>query len=188
MTVVQDWSTFLHELSEKLFVDADEYEIETLADEAPERIEAKWLGSPAATSDAIAARETALGVRLPEDYRAFLLASDGFQGLAGLPHGLCRLLPIAQVGWFKDKDARTGRLSSYLAQRARGDALPPDFIVDPESFARTLLVGESDGNECILLLPPRAADEAWEVWTYDPESGFVTGDSFTEFMQSALEV
>jgi hypothetical protein len=91
------------------------------------------------------------------------------------------------IGWFKEKDAKTGRLASYVERCATGKKLPEGFDVAPEDFARTLLVGESDGNECILLLPPRTPSDSWEVWTYHPENGFFTGDTFAEFMESALE-
>jgi hypothetical protein len=38
---------------------------------------------PGATSDDIEAAERDLGVRLPEDYRAFLQMSDGIEGFSG---------------------------------------------------------------------------------------------------------
>lgn len=185
---IRDWSKFTQLLSKKLLDEADEDDLEVLAEEAPAQLKAKYLGYPGASADQIAAREQALGIRLPEDYRAFLLASNGFRGgIGGLPHGLCSLLPIEEIGWFKDKDAKIGRLQSYVERAASGEKMPDDFAVSPDDYARTLLVGESDGNECILLLPPREESDSWEVWTYHPEDGFFTGDTFTEFMESALE-
>ena len=87
----------------------------------------------------------------------------------------------------RDKDATIGRLQCYLEERAEGGALPDEFVVAPEDYARTLLIGESDGNECILLLPPRNPGDAWELWTYHPECGFTTGDTFDDLMQTAFE-
>ena len=185
MTARKDWGRLLKELSVKLIEIADEFDLETIEDDEPERLQTRWLGYPGATPEAIAAREAELGTTLPDDYRAFLLASNGFRGLAGLPHGLCSLLPVEKIGWMRDVD-RSGRLAEYLAHPERVKALPEDFQVDPDDYARTLLIGESDGNECILLLPPRNGAD-WELWTYDPEAGFVTGDTFTELMESALE-
>jgi cell wall assembly regulator SMI1 len=186
MTDMPNWPTLLQRLSKKLFSIADEYELEGLGEDEPARIKSKWLGEPPATEDAIAAREAALGVKLPADYRAFLLASNGFKGLAGLPHGLCSLLPVEEIGWMRDND-RVGRLEEYLKERAAGAELPEEFMVDVDDYARTILIGESDGNECILLLPPKG-DGEWALWTYDPECGFETDCTFTELMESALEV
>ncbi len=50
---------------------------------------------------------------------------------------------------------------------------------------RTLLIGESDGNECILLLPP-GPDDDWELWTYDPEAGFGEAASFLALIERGL--
>jgi cell wall assembly regulator SMI1 len=184
---MKSWPAFLKKLSKKLFEEADESELELIEADEPERMKSRWLGFPGATAEAIAAREAALGTRLPDDYREFLLASNGFRGLAGLPHGICSLLPVEEIGWMREKDASTGRLAEYLEDHKGGVSKEEDFIVDPEDYERTLLIGESDGNECILLLPPKDAGE-WELWTYHPETGFVTGDTFQDFMESALEV
>ena len=180
------WPDFLERLSKKLFDAADEYDLEVVQEQEPERLRTRWLGFPGAAPEAIRAREAELETRLPDDYRAFLLASNGFRGLAGLPHGICALLPVEKIGWMRDKDQRTGRLSGYLEDRRNGVPVSEEFTVDPAAFARTLLIGESDGNECILLLPPLGSGD-WEVWTYHPETGFVTGDTFQELMESALE-
>lgn len=181
------WSRVVQRLSAKLFAEADEDDLAVLAAEAPESLEKRSLGFPGATEEAIAMKEATLGVRLPDDYRAFLLASNGFRTLRGLPFGLCSLLPVEQIGWFKDKDKETGRLASYLERHASGEKMQDPFDVAPEDFERTLLIGDSDGNECILLLPPRDESE-WKLWTCHPETGFEVDDSFTDFMESALEV
>jgi cell wall assembly regulator SMI1 len=185
---MKNWPSFLKKLSKKLFEDAAEFkfDLEGLAEEEPERIKSRWLGFPGATPEAITARETALGTRLPDDYRGFLLASNGFRGLADLPHGLCDLLPVEDIGWMRDKDEEVGRVACYLEDRKNGVSMSEEFMVDPEDFARTLLIGDFDDNECILLLPPKTSGE-WEVWTYDPETGFITGGTFDDFMESALE-
>ena len=183
---VTEWPLLLRRLSEKLLGIADEFDLEGIQEDEPHRLVTRWLGSDGARDADISLREAVLQTKLPDDYRAFLLASNGFRGLAGLPHGLCNLLPVEEIGWMREKDKRTGRLANYLEARAKGEVFSEEHMVDPDDFARTLLIGESDGNECILLLPSRLSD-GWEVWTYHPETGFVTGDTFTELMESALE-
>lgn len=182
-----DWPDLLRRLDGKLFALADEFDLEALGATDPARLVSRTLTSPGATAASIAAREDHLGTKLPEDYRSFLSTTNGLLGLAGLPHGICRLLPVEEIGWLRDVDRRTGRLAGYLEARAEGRALGPDFTVDPDDFARTLLIGESDGNECILLLPGPSSLE-WELWTYHPETGFFTEDTLTGLIEAALQV
>jgi len=179
------WAELLEKLSQKAFDCAEEDELELLESEQPGRLKSRWLGFPCAVADAIAARETALGTRLPADYRAFLSISNGFRGLAELPYGLCSLLAVEEIGWIGDKDGDGG--GGRLDTHDWDDAAPEDFMAR-EDRKRALLIGDSDGNECILLLPPREADDDWEAWTYHPEAGFLGGDTFRAFLESALEV
>lgn len=192
-----DWPTLLRAISERLFEVTDEDareaawfaaaegDAEREAVEARTRTASRWLGFPGATEEEIAARERELGVRFPDDYRSFLRASNGFLSMAGFPYGMCSLSPVQQVGWFRDLDS-AGRLKAYRRDFADADpdALPDDWAVPFEEFERTLLIGESDGNECILLLPP-GPDNDWELWTYDPEAGF-GGESFRALMEHGL--
>ncbi|WP_434423235.1 SMI1/KNR4 family protein [Nannocystis pusilla] len=194
-----DWPALLSAISERLFDDTDEAEREATwlaaAKGDPEREEteahtrtaSRWLGFAGAGEEDIAARERELGVRFPEDYRAFLRASNGFLRMAGFPHGMCSLLPVQRVGWFRDLD-RAGRIEAYRDDFADADPdeLPEEWNIDIEALERTLLIGESDGNECILLLPP-GPDHDWELWTYDPEAGFGDAASFLAFMARGLD-
>jgi hypothetical protein len=183
----RDWNELLRAVSARAFAVADQREIEEFARRAPGRLETRWLGFPGAEEEAVVALERHLALRLPGDYRAFLRASDGFLGLAGFPFGLCSLSSSSDVGLFRDKDATTGRLERYRHEHGAVDPaeLAPEWCVDVADLARTLLVGESDGNECILLLPA-GPDNDWEVWTYDPEAGFGQAPSFLAFMEQGL--
>lgn len=191
----RDWPTLLREISERLFDSSDEDarqltwlraargDREREAIESQTRSASRWLGFPGATEAEITAREQELGVRFPREYRAFLRASNGFLTLSGFPFGMCTLSPVQKVGWFRDLD-RVGRLEAYQRELAEAE---PDvlFAVLYEEFERMLLIGDSDGNECILFLPP-GPDNGWELWTYDPEAGFSGGLSFRKFMERGL--
>jgi cell wall assembly regulator SMI1 len=52
---------------------------------------------PGASSAAIEAAERDLGVRIPEDYRAFLQASDGIEGFSGPDGDYLRLWSVADL-------------------------------------------------------------------------------------------
>ena len=113
--------------------------------------------------------------------------SNGFRALAELPYGLCSLLAVEEIGWIGDKDGSGG--GGRLDTHGWDDADPENYLA-PDDRKRALLIGESDGNECILLVPPADAhaDADWEAWTYHPEVGFLRGDTFRDLMESALEV
>ncbi|MCY0993025.1 SMI1/KNR4 family protein [Nannocystis sp. ILAH1] len=193
-----NWPILLSALSKRLFLVTDEAAREATwlaaaggdpereATEAQTRTASRWLGFAGASEEDIAARERELAVRFPEDYRAFLRASNGFLGMAGFPHGMCSLLPVQRVGWFRDLDS-AGRIEAYRDDFADADPdeLPEEWDIDVEDLERTLLIGESDGNECILLLPP-GPDDDWELWTYDPEAGFGEAASFLALIERGL--
>jgi hypothetical protein len=61
-----------------------------------------YLGKPPATTDAISEAEKRLQVPLPEDYKQFLLTSNGFECYAN--NGVT-LLPIEQVNYFMNVDS-----------------------------------------------------------------------------------
>jgi hypothetical protein len=110
MAETRNWLEFVQRLSTKLFADADEFDREVLSEENPERIDTKWLGFAGTTVGQIESRKTSLGIRLPDDYRAFLLATNGFCGLAGLPHGSCSLLPIEELAGSRRRTPRPDAL------------------------------------------------------------------------------
>ena len=206
-----EWPTLLRRISAHLLdiTEGDEHareltwllaagdEHDRAAEEAKIRTESRWLGFPGASEEAIVARERALGITLPEDYRAFLRASNGFLSMHGFPNGISTLSPVEEIGWLRDLD--NGRLEAYARAFGDrdGDDIPDEWYVDQDEFARTLRIGESDGNECILLKPPGPGVQLpnwnqWEVWLYDPEAGFDilddTPHTFLDLMSRALEL
>ncbi len=92
------WPALLAQLNAKMFEAVDEIELETLEHANPEVLAARWLGFPGAAPTAIARTEARLGVHLPADYREFLLATNGFRCMAGLPFYLTSLLPVEEIG------------------------------------------------------------------------------------------
>jgi hypothetical protein len=184
-----DWTQLLRDVSEQLFNVAEETELENLKYDHPGVLAQRYLGREGATPQAIEVCEARLGIKLPADYRNFLLTSNGFIGLANFPNGICSLEPVEKIGWFRDKDRVVGRIEGFREQMGSLplSERPDNFRVEPDDFARTLCISTFDFNECVLLLPPKSTADKWELWTYDPEAGFTTGKTFVSLMEQGLE-
>lgn len=69
-----DWQSFLKKFSADLLADED------VRESVSARVaRSGWLGYKGATEKTIASLERRLGVRLPESYRQFLAASNGWR-------------------------------------------------------------------------------------------------------------
>ena len=184
-----DWS-FLGDLSERVVALwlADDAELGFSESDSLLPAHARstgWLGRPAASTSQVADAQARLGCELPRSYRSFLAIANGWHGCAAVsvPHGLCNLDSTDDIDWFRTRDAHVGRLDSLRAMPATSD----DFTIDVAHLEAALLIGESDGNECILLNPRRQDDGEWQVITYDKECGFDFFGNFHAFMKSLLE-
>ncbi|HEY1014543.1 MAG TPA: SMI1/KNR4 family protein [Herpetosiphonaceae bacterium] len=131
-----------------------------------------WLGRPPCPPGELAAAEARLGLALPENYRQFLLASNGFGELWNGP----ALLPAAEIG-------------------------PLRQLLDPEIFeiyqdygddvagplAASIWVSDLDGDSMVLLIPPGVAGNDWETWQFASWLlGEVRYPSFRSFVERLL--
>ncbi len=177
----RDWTNVLRELNEALFEVLDDDDREALAD----RPDPDWLGEPPATDGEVAAAEARLGVRFPEAYASFLRASDGWRCAAGFPLGLVSLLPAARVFWMnRDRHREPAQFREYLA--ANPALLDPPAAPRDDLLDRLLCVGESDGNECLLLVTGAATTD-WPLVSYHPELGFSHRPAFARLFLDELE-
>lgn len=187
-----DWKQLLTPVSQKLIETADTGDINWLGTpkynpDGEKVLSDKWLGYPGATEPHITQAEARLGKVLPPDYRQFLALTNGWRNFRHYPFGLVSLLPVAEIDWFVAYDHRKniGRVESWLELKAEGKI--PDTEDNPpeEHFRATLLIGESDGNECLLLNPfGMSAGGEWECWIYHNETGIAIYPSFWELMQA----
>lgn len=176
-----DWPAALRELNEALFEVIEEDELEFLA----ARPDPKWLGEPPATDDEIRAAEAALGVRFPAAYTSFLRASNGWYGMVGgFPLGITSLLGVGRVFWMRtDRHRETDRFRDHLA--AHPELVDPPARPGEDLLDRVLCIGESDGNECILLIVGASEDD-WPIVLWHPEIGFSERPGFTDLFRDEL--
>jgi hypothetical protein len=105
---------------------------------------------PGASEEEMRAAEARLGTSLPPDYRAFLRATNGLDGLADW---VTRLRPAGELAWLRDEDPE---LIDVWAEAAGDDSLD-----------RTLVLSDEEDGARVLLNPAAVADDGeWEAWFF----------------------
>jgi hypothetical protein len=140
----------------------------------PDRLNAEWLGFPAATDAEIDALEKRFGTKLPPSYVSFLKFSNGW---GPIDEFLWRFLPADEVGWFRDINRAwlDAWLEPWLKQP---DHIPDDkyFVYGPsqdqcairnEYLEHTLQISE-EGDGAVVLLNPliQSENNEWEAWYF----------------------
>jgi hypothetical protein len=139
-----EWRRFLESWSREWLDRLDEAELGNVPAEAIER---QWLGRDPATTEAIEAAESRLGLRFPPSYRTFLTVSDGWGPTSPF---IDRLLPVDEVERFA--------------------VLNPDWVdaYGGSDELRALIQVSDVGDSAVLLLNPSlvSADGEWEAWFF----------------------
>ena len=134
----------------------------------PKQVEKGWLGNIPATEKEISEVEIRLGLKLPKDYKEFLLITNGF------------LAPNDTEPTF-EKVSEINFLKNIM-----------DFVVEaydhlPE-LKTAIIVGGKSEEQQFLLLPPKLENEQWKYWKfanwYPGEEPF---ENLTEYFKSVLE-
>lgn len=120
-------------------------------DFSQQAITTKWLGESAATKRDIKAAEKRLGVCLPDDYRDFLLASNGFASISITDTTLAAVSDIK-------------RYDEYSPDSVAGwsDAMAD---IDPAygvPFKNSIIIGGMIEEQELLLVP--FEDGTWQCW------------------------
>lgn len=142
-----------------------------------EQSKSKWLGRPAAPEAAIAAVETRLNLKLPEDYVAFLRVSNGFSALSTTTAPLRAVERIGRFAVEADAD-----FMAILKEYPEEDA--------PEALERSIQISDLGemGGELVLLIPPASPDDPWQTWFYAPwVPGVIRYPSFRHFLEQTFQ-
>lgn len=188
-----DWEPLLREVSRAIITNGSEETIESLKWRGIRVSNDRyfWLGRAPADSEAIAELEKHIGAELPPDYRQFLAITDEWEFSfwedsngqhCYYPFGICNLEPSHVVDWFEKLDHKIGRLEEFTEglndQDLVWDQCPAGHL------RRALQIGESDGNECILLNPNVVNERGeWQTITVIEDGADISlYPSFWEFM------
>lgn len=148
-----------------------------------EVLKTKWFGFAPASVEAIEATEKRLGISLPSSYRQFLLVSNGWTAYQDFPYYLTNLLQVEKIDWFTKLDD-VGRIDGYkrfIKETPQDD--DDNWNVPLDQLEQILMIGESDGNECLLLNPAvKSYENECEAWQYHNEMGFERWGSFWDLI------
>lgn len=109
------------------------------------QIENNWLGNFPATEKQIAEKEAKLGLKLPEDYKAFLKITNGFSAPNNIEPSF---ESIEKIDFLKNIDNFT--IECY----------------DLPELENAIIVAGISEEQYFLLLPPKSVNEKWKYWKF----------------------
>jgi hypothetical protein len=137
-----------------------------------------WLGCQGASVQAIQEAEHRLGVQLPEDYKSFLQASNGFEPIDSTG---VRLSPVGIVNW----------LANTYPDLLQAWNLP-GLEKEHAALKQSLLIGDLDGEQQLLLVPLQnskiTSERDWQCWFFAHwVPGEIRYSGFRAYMEHVLE-
>jgi len=146
-----DWKKLIEEISKaSISLDAEMFEKDV--------IDTGWIGVQGASTQKIQEAEKRLGLFLPEDYKSFLLISDGIRSF---PHCNPELVAVKEIDYIKnlvDPDTYDGLCNFPIN----------DIEVDTfESLlSRVILISRYPDEQMVWLIAPLEEGGAWETWFF----------------------
>ena len=142
-----DWGQLLAEIS-RIALMRDDMSFSSQA------MESQWLGNKPASAKAICDAEARLGLSLPDDYKGFLRTSNGFEPLC---FTFVRMFAIEEVQLLVDAYPDLVDIWNQ-----------PELQDVHQGLESSLLIGDFEGEQQLLLVPPKPGDEegTWECWFF----------------------
>lgn len=143
-----------------------------------EQIESEWIGNKPAEIDAIEATEKNLGIKLPQDYKDFLLITNGFAAIRNNIEP--RFETVDCIDYLINIDSDAIEIWNQEGLEDVGKEL-----------ARAILIGGIEEEQYFLIIPPKSPADDWKYWKFaswipgeDPYENLI--DYFTNVLE-ALE-
>ena len=132
----------------------------------------KWLGFTGASQVAIANLEKRLDITLPEDYKSFLLLTNGFCATTGID---ISFEPINKVDYLKNFEHFKESLSFY-------DEIGESQEISAQ-FKNSIIIGGIEEEQSFLLLPPNGNNK-WRYWRF---ANWIPGENEFENLEAHFE-
>jgi cell wall assembly regulator SMI1 len=114
--------------------------------------ELEWLGTSAAKMEEIEMAEKKLSVIFPDDYKNFLMITNGFTSPINVEPTFEK---VSNIDFLKN-------INPHLVKVWNDGEL-----VDAEKkLSRSILIAGINEEQYFLLIPPTSQDEKWEYWKF----------------------
>lgn len=139
------------------------------------QIESRWIGNDPAKIDDIESAEKNLGMRLPQDYKEFLLISNGFSATRNNTEP--RFEKVESIDYLVNID-------SYIVEIWNQESLKDIG----QELARAILIGGIQEEQYFLIIPPKSSEDQWKYWKF---ASWLPGeypfDNLIDYFTSILE-
>ena len=135
----------------------------------------EWLGNIPAQKEEIKLTENRLGIELPDDYKRFLLLTNGFFTPCDSTEPTFE--PVSKVDYLKNID-------TYLLEIWNEGVL----IDVGEQLNNAIVIGGMNDEQYFFLIPPDYPDNKWQYWKF---ANWIPGEQRYEnlenYFQSVLD-
>lgn len=143
----------------------------------------KWIGLPPATKKSITESEKRLGIKLPNDYKEFLLVSNG---LPEFPIINPPIIPIDGIDLLKKRYVKIYGDDNIFT-------IIKDYYDEEEGTIagyvdKAIAISKLPAEQEIWLIPPMKKNKGWETWYFASwRPGEERFKSFREFIESGIQ-
>jgi hypothetical protein len=118
-----------------------------------EQIESNWLGNYPANVEDIEYAGKKLGITFPQDYKDFLLLTNGFA--ATINHNEPRFEALENVDYLVNID-------SFMVETWNQKGLEDIG----KELSRSILIGGVEEEQYFLIIPPESLNDHWKYWEF----------------------
>jgi len=144
------------------------------SDYSDDQIKSKWLGNKPATTEDIKGTEERLKIDLPQDYKDFLMISNGFHAFSPEEP---TFLPFDRIDYLKNIDPDLIKIWFETGNEATAEALEKSIIV----------AGVTE-DQSFLIIPPENESDNWSYWKF---ASWIPGeepyDNFFHYLNDVQE-
>lgn len=140
-----------------------------------EQIEANWIGNNPSKIVDIESVEKNLGVKLPQDYKDFLLITNGFSATRNGTEP--RFEAVENIDYLVNID-------NFIVEIWNQEGLEDIG----QELARSILIAGIEEEQYFLIIPPKSAEDPWKYWIFASWlPGEIPFENLLDYFKSTLE-